>query len=41
MVLQGAHAIFILKCVVVIGEGFSKLGVFYGVIPFHYFICFS
>jgi hypothetical protein len=27
MVLQHAHAVFILKCVIVVGEGFFRLGV--------------
>jgi hypothetical protein len=41
MVLQYAHEIFILKHVVIGGEGFFRLNIILKVFPFIYLICFS
>jgi hypothetical protein len=41
MVLQHAEAVSILRCAMVIGESFFRLGIFSMVLPFPYLICFS
>jgi hypothetical protein len=41
MALQRAEVVSILRCAMVIGESFSRLGIFSRVLPFPYLICFS
>jgi len=40
MVLQHAHAMFILRCVVTRGEGFFKIGILLGGLPLSLFDMF-